>query len=642
MKIAKSLFTLLLLPALAVAQDQGAGEGQAQAAAPAATAVADDGAAQARPAQVKAEDPYESALAILGRISASKPEVPLLASLFQLRNSVDDPEINALLGRFVASGMIASRQSAAYLRRVRPYLKNATDLEASMMLKCTACDGTGGVLVRCDRCGGSGLCGTCGGTGKVKYNASLHTFKKPTAAHTKTQDDIREVACKTCNGTGSCTACNREGKRKRLCESCAGGGKVWDMAAVNAASTTAYDELVGALRVKVHGGRVAKSVVRVKVGEDVFSGPAFIFGDKRVVAVPARRVVGVEGLSLYATDRAPLSIEAMYAAKACDLVLLEIGESVHVSPLGLEATPSMMDEGCAIVAYGLSRELGSVTKEIGKITALGSQYAATNVKSEDFEDGAILLTGSGSIGAIFMCPIVEFNALGVMSLAQRSGMALRLDNLFPDDFVKIAPENLKERNAILIEARKAIAVASDLISESSESLAQRKGDISDAIKRLDASIEAIRGVKNWEVFTMAETSKELIEEVGVRARNLEAKLVAVKEAEVEAKRAEAERLAAEKEAAETAVIEAEEAKAAPAEAEPPVRKATSGTPAQPVQAPPVDSGETMRAVIYIVVVVVVGITLLFLAIGKIMENRRKKRAATPGVIPKFVRDMKKN
>lgn len=649
MKTAKFLIPLLLIPALLVAQTQGG----ATVGDDARTAAADGKAVTPTrtAASAKAEDPYESALALLGRISASKPEVQLLASLFQLRSNMDDPEIVGLLGKFVASGMIASRQSTAYLRRVRPYLKDAAELEASMMLKCSTCDGTGGIYVRCEKCGGSGLCGTCGGTGKIKYNASLTTFKKPTQAHSKPQDEIKEIPCKTCKGTGACPSCGKEGKRKRFCETCAGGGKVWDMAAVNAASTTAYDDLMGALRIKVHGERVAKSVVRIKSGDEAFTGPAFIFADKRVVAIPARRIVGVDAITLHASDRSPLIVDSMFAAKACDLVLLEIGETVHVTPLALEATPSMMDEGNSIMAYGLSRELGSVTKLSGKITALGSQYVATNVDSDGLADGALLLTGSGSIGAIFMCPIVEFNALGVMSLAQRNGMALRLDNLFPDDFVKISTEDHKARNAMIMEGRSAIAAAVDLLSESLEALAKRKGDISDAIKRLDTAIETLRGVRKWEVFTMAETAKEIVQDAEIRARNLEAKLVAVNEAEAEAKRVEAERVAAEKEAAETTVIEAEEApaitdddQAAKAAAIAAARKASAnarsagGKPTPPLQK---DSGETVRMVIYIVVAAIVVITLLFLLIGKVMDDKRKKRAATPGVIPKFVRDMKK-
>jgi hypothetical protein len=260
----------------------------------------------------------------------------------------------------------------------------------------------------------------------------------------------------------------------------------------------AYDALHAALKIKIFEDSIPKSIATVSADGTRTLGPVFTFGDTRVVAIPARAATGISGLSVFSHDKRPIPFSSVLAAKNRDLVLIDIGQSSIVTPLEQEAEASNLDTGRRVYAYGTSRENDMVARLDGKILAAGPTHISTSISSKSLVDCAPLITDDGKLGGIFMYPMAEFNSFGAISLMQNDGSAMRLDNLLPADFKRVAIGDLSLCNNALTFAKRAIQSAKELLDMDNDALALRQSSITDNIKRLDRAVAMLKGVRKWE------------------------------------------------------------------------------------------------------------------------------------------------
>ena len=593
-------------------------------------------------------------LEALDAFSPSNPDPKDLVALFQMRTALNDKALRQNIEDLVAVGFVIAKRQDLYMKRVRPVLTDPSRIENEGQRECPVCKGEGQNTIKCGRCGGLGHCPTCKGTGKKRVNADMQMLKGPVSAHQKPKEEFKEIPCTACKGTGDCADCNGEGNRKAGCPKCIGTGKVWDTAAANRLAMEAYDALHAALKMKIFEASIPKSIATVSADGTRTLGPVFTFGDSRVVAIPARAATGISGLSVYSHDKRPIPFNSVLASKNRDLVLIDLGQSSIVTPLELETNASNLEEGHHVYAYGTSRENDLAARLDGKVLAAGSVHIASSVASKSLVDCAPLITDDGKLGGLFMYPMAEFNSFGTISLMQNDGSAMRLDNLLPDDFVRVSIGDLNLRNNAITFAKRAISSAKELLEMDNHTLSLRPSAISDTVKRLDRAVEMLKGVRQWELFMMEATAKEIADESQVRARNLEARLAQV---ETE-KRAAAQAAREAREATEggTNVMEAVAAPEIEDESpEKPVKKASpsSGKKAaagKKKSKKTLDDNEeedkdfalpdlNWRKIITIAVIAIVAITVIFILMGKIQDMNRKKKLAEPPKIPDFIREM---
>ncbi len=588
------------------------------------------------------EQATRKVLETLDALSPANPDPKDLVTLFQMRTALKDGKMRQNIEDLVAVGFVIAKRKDLYTKHVRPALADPSRIEKEGQRECSVCNGSGQNPIKCGRCGGSGRCPTCKGVGKKQIKEAL-LIKGPVAAHQKPSEEFKEIPCNSCKGTGDCPDCKSEGTRTASCPKCTGTGKVWDSAAANRIATEAYDALHAALKIRLFEESIPKSIATVSADGTRTMGPVFVFGDTRVIAIPARVVTGISNLAVYSHDKRPVPFNSVLAAKNRDLVLIDIAQSSIITPLELETDASYFDTGRHVYAYGTSRENDMAAKLDGKILSTGPVHISTSVASKSLVDCAPLITDNGKLGGIFMYPMAEFNSFGAISLMQNDGSAMRLDNLVPSDFARVAMGDVSLCNNALTFAKRAIQSAKDLLEMDNEALSLRQSSITDTIKRLDRAVAMLKGVQKWELFMMEATAKELSGESEVRARNLEARIVQIQEGKRSA--AQATRDAAEQgtNAMETVAAPAigDEAPAKPA-------KKTSAEKKKSKQ--PSDDAEeenmgialpnlNWRKIITIAVIVIVAITVIFILIGKIQDMNRKRKLAVPPKIPDFIREM---
>ena len=580
-------------------------------------------------------------LEALDALSPSNPDPKDLVALFQMRNTVPGEEVCRHIEDLVAVGFVLAKRQDLYRNRVRPALADPSRIEKEGQRECPTCKGTGQNTVKCGRCGGLGHCAACKGLGKKRVNVDMQTLKGPVSAHQKPKEEFKEVPCTTCKGTGDCAECNGEGSRKVSCPMCVGTGKIWDTAAVNRLAMEAYDALHASLKTLVFEASIPKSIAVVSTDGARTFAPVFTFGDTRVAAISARAAMGISGLSIFSHDKRPIPFSSLLAAKNRDLVLIDIAQSSIVVPLELETKASNLDTGRPVYAYGTSRENDTALRLDGKVLATGSLHISSSVASQSLADCAPLITDDGKLGGLFMYPIAEFNSSGAISLMQNDGAAMRLDNLLPDDFVRISIGDLNLRNNALTFAMRAIKSAKELLEMDNEALALRQTSASDTIKRLDRAVATLKSVRQWELFMMEATAKELAAESEVRARNLEARI-----AQVEAERRAAAK--AVREAAEMGTNVMETVAAPTLDDEPPAKSAKKTAPKSKASQKDKEDNEktdagglnlNWREIITMAIVAIVAITVIFILMGVIQDKIRKKKLAEPPKIPDFIREM---
>ena len=594
-------------------------------------------------------------LQALDAFSPSNPDPKDLVALFQMRSRLQDEKMRRNIEDLVAVGFVIAKRPDLYTKRVRPALTDPSRIEKEGQRECPVCKGVGQNTIKCGHCGGTGQCPACKGLGTKRVNADMQLLKGPVAAHQKPKEEFKEIPCTSCKGTGDCAECNGEGTRKASCPKCIGTGKVWDTAAANRLAMEAYDALHAALKMKIFEASIPKSIATVSADGTHTLGPVFTFGDSRVVAIPARAATGISGLSVYSHDKHPIPFNSVLASKNRDLVLIDLGQSSIVTPLELETNASNLEEGRHVYAYGTSRESELAARLDGKILAAGSVHISSSVASKSLLDCAPLITDDGKLGGIFMFPMAEFNSFGAISLMHNDGSAMRLDNLLPDDFVRVSIGDLNLRNNAITFAKRAISSAKELLEMDNHALSLRPSAISDTVKRLDRAVEMLKGVRKWELFMMEATAKEFADESQVRARNLEARLAQV-EAE---KRATAQAAREAREAAEGGTNVMETVAAPEIEDESPEKpaKKTSDSSGKKAETSKKKSKKTSEdheeesadfaipdlnwhKIITIAVIVIVAITVIFILMGKIQDMNRKKKLAEPPKIPDFIREMK--
>ena len=594
------------------------------------------------------EQMTQKALEALDALSPSNPDPRDLAALFQMRTAFQDENLRRNIEDLVAVGFVIAKRQDVYAKRVRPALTDPLRIEKEGQKDCPACKGSGQNTIKCGRCGGLGHCSVCNGTGKKRVKESL-LLKGP--AHQKPREETKEISCSNCKGTGSCPDCHGEGNRRVGCPKCLGAGKIWDHDATIRIAKEAHDALHAALKLRHFEDSIPKSIATVSADGVRTLGPVFTFGDIRVVAIPARAATGVSGLSVYSHDKHPIPFSSVLAAKNRDLVLVDLGQSSIVTPLELETEASNLDMGRHVYAYGTSRENDMVARLDGKILAAGPAHISTSIASKSLADCAPLITDDGKLGGVFMYPMAEFNSFGTISLTQNDGSAMRFDNLIPTDFVRVSVGDLGLCNNVLTFAKRAIQSGKELLEMDNEALSQRLSSITDAIKRLDRAVAMLKGVRQWNLFMMEATAKELSDESEVRARNLEARIVQIKEGKLAAARAA-------RDAAEQGTNVMETVAAPMIEDETPAKSAKKPSASSGKKASasnkknkkPVDAAEegdmdfaipdlNWRKIITITVIVIVAITVIFILMGKIQDMNRKRKLAEPPKIPDFIREM---
>ena len=592
-------------------------------------------------------------LVALDALSPSKPDPKNLAALFQMRAAIRDEEAREKLDKLVAAGFIAAGRQEIYRRHVRPVMKDPGTFESSVQSICPVCNGEGHTSAKCGRCGGNGLCVTCKGTGKRRVNMEMKTLKGPTAAHQKPRDELQEVPCSICKGIGACPDCTGTGTKKPTCARCGGGGKVWDPASVNSVAMDNYDALHAVMKMKAFEASIPESVAIATADGTKYFAPVFTFGGNRVAALPARALTGVAGITLFTRDKRPVPFSSILVSTTRDLALLDLGLSSLVPPLEVENDAKMLDTGRHIYAYGTSRENDMSLRLDGKVSAAGPSHIATTLDSKRLVDCAPLITDSGKLGGMFMFPMAEFNTAGAISLSQDNGAALRLDNILPSDFSSISVGDLNLRNNALCFAKRAIKAAEELLAYEDANLALKKPAVSETVQRLDRSIAMLKGIPKWELFMMEATAKELMSDCETRARNLERRLADIARAEAAKKAGNitdeesgstiatgvVETVAAPK------VSDDSDVKPAKSKAAKTSSKGNKTAQKQTAESKGADgaieiSKSDIKRILAIVAVAIVLITVIFILIGVIQDNQRKKKLSAPPQIPDFIREMK--
>ena len=604
----------------------------------------------------------------LEHISPSQPDPQALAPLWKRRSALADPALRTALDDFVAAGYLAAKRRDLYERHIAPHMADRTRLETAARTPCTACGGTGEQESACPRCGGEGHCPACKGAGKRRVKADIYGLKGPVKAHQKPTAEFKDVVCAVCRGKGDCPDCGGSARRKTRCPVCNGGGKIWDATAVNAFAVSAYDTLRVALHAEVFRQSIPQSIATIVTERERISAPVFRFGATLVAAVPARTLIDISAFTLYTPDKKPLPCTAILASPNRDLVLLDLGQTSLLPPLPVEADSARLDTGRAVYAYGRRRDNDVETQLDGKIRIVGPLFLETALDTASLAEGAPVVTEDGKLCGFCLYPVATINALGGTSLEQRNGVALRLDNLYPADFVRVPQNALTLRNNALAFARRAIEAATNLLGYADADFALRQNAVSDTIKRLDRAIAMLKGVDRWDIFLMEATARERMDTAAVRARNLEARLNQIAALEAARKEAAAAAAAAPKTAPAPAVLDPQSPPAAPpgdapessgdtrvAASEPspsPATRSTAPAPRADSSVPADDSADDLdadgllstinfRKILIIAIIVVIALTVIFILIGVLQDRARRKKLAVPPEIPDFVRDMQR-
>ncbi len=585
-------------------------------------------AATASPTQPAAEgDAIHTILTILDDLSPSNPDTKNLAALFQKRAAVEDARTRSSLDDFAALGFIAAKRQDLYRRHVRPVMEDPTRIEGEILVDCQACAGNGNTIVKCLRCGGTGSCQMCFGSGKRRIDESTHTLRGPMSVNNTPSrrrreldeneklapDMIRYLPCASCKKTGSCQECGGTGTKKLTCQRCAGSGKVFSPSAVNRLVFETYDTLRAAIKLKAFETSIPESIATANADDAKFFAPVFTFGARRVAALPARALIGISRLTLFTRDKRPIPFSYILVSANRDLALVDLADSSIMPPLELAKDASQLDSGCLIYAYGTSRENDMAVHMNGKVRATGPDHIATTLDSRTLSDCAALVTDSGKLGGLLMFPMAQTSASGAVNIVQDNGLALRLDNILPSDFTSVSMADLNLRNTALTSAKRAIKTAEELLSYDDQNLALRLAAVSEAKHRLERSIAMLKANPKWKLFLMEATANGLMADCETCASNLERRQNGIA-------------------AMETAPRNTKE------QAPQPQKEDASGAVASPKHAD--NPGRPNIAVIIkFVICPIVAITVLFLLIGLIQDWQRKKKLSVPQQTPDFIMEM---
>ncbi len=159
--------------------------------------------------QAASVDKLEKALK---NLRTQPPTVERLGALFAVRGQAPNAEVQALVLKACGAGLLYIGQQDTYRRTVRPLIPRVEDFEASLMVDCTRCAGSGQLESPCETCKGSGLCVNRKCVNGVTTSEGFDGKRE-------------ERRCVICTGTGKCTACKGSGNLARKCATCSGTGK---------------------------------------------------------------------------------------------------------------------------------------------------------------------------------------------------------------------------------------------------------------------------------------------------------------------------------------------------------------------------------------------------------------------------------
>jgi hypothetical protein len=156
---------------------------------------------------------------LFGKLVKTPGDPALLSQLKDTATGITNANDKARLLVVYCLGCLCAGQDKE-ATRVNAYLhKNYPNQPALKYLSgeylfdtCTSCQGSGHGEVTCSKCGGSGACSLCKGSGTMVIS------------HVAKPDET--VKCSPCKGTGQCRDCGGDGKIQTRCANCGGKGSV--------------------------------------------------------------------------------------------------------------------------------------------------------------------------------------------------------------------------------------------------------------------------------------------------------------------------------------------------------------------------------------------------------------------------------
>ncbi len=150
----------------------------------------------------------------IGKALSDLPELDPVARDFYLSETYAGGMDAGILGACVLHSLIKSDfEGAERLNRIlQVEFPDDKEFVAGNYLKpCGACKKKGWIERDCRKCGGSGECDRCEGSGQRSL-----------------EDGRSKEYCTTCHGTGECQGCGGDGKTKQQCPACKGRGRIFE------------------------------------------------------------------------------------------------------------------------------------------------------------------------------------------------------------------------------------------------------------------------------------------------------------------------------------------------------------------------------------------------------------------------------
>jgi hypothetical protein len=154
---------------------------------------------------------------LFGKLAGTPSDPALLARLKDTATTITNANDKARLLVVYCLGCLCAGQNKEatrandYLRKNYPHQPALKYLSEEYLAEtCTNCQGTGYVELACAKCGGSGACSLCKGSGTMVIS------------HVAKPDET--VKCAPCKGTGKCRDCGGKGTMQVRCGRCGGKG----------------------------------------------------------------------------------------------------------------------------------------------------------------------------------------------------------------------------------------------------------------------------------------------------------------------------------------------------------------------------------------------------------------------------------
>lgn len=154
---------------------------------------------------------------LFSKLAKTPGDPALLARLKDTATAVTNANDKAKLFVVYCLGCLCTGQNkeasrvSAYLQANYQYQPALKYLSPQLLSEtCAACQGSGYVQLTCSKCGGSGACSLCKGSGTMVI---LHV--------SRTNETVK---CLPCGGTGKCRECGGKGSIQAGCPTCGGKG----------------------------------------------------------------------------------------------------------------------------------------------------------------------------------------------------------------------------------------------------------------------------------------------------------------------------------------------------------------------------------------------------------------------------------